>query len=106
VYAIDNRKSFEGLDCLMEMILKKNHEIDFRKFPCCLIGTKMDKEKDRQVTRDEGITFASERGFDFFEVNSKQRVNIDEVFVKLCPRVYEFGGRPPVASNKSLCKTQ
>jgi hypothetical protein len=71
----------------------------------------MDKEVNRQVTVDEGVNFASKHGFDFFEISSTQRVNVDEVFVKLCPRIKEIHEVPIIpinkqGGNKTGCKTQ
>jgi hypothetical protein len=66
----------------------------------------LDKEGDRKVTMDEGVNFAKRWGMDFFEVSSTQRINVDDVFVKLCPRILQLHGAPRVTNNKSVCKTQ
>ena len=52
-----------------------------------IIGTKLDKlESDpgkREVSEQEGINFASERGLEFYEVSSLTSRNVKQMFAKV-----------------------
>lgn len=49
-----------------------------------LVGNKNDKEKERQVTKEEGISFMKKNGISlFFETSAKTGENIEIV-------IYEF----------------
>jgi GTPase SAR1 family protein len=45
-------------------------------------GTKLDLAHKRQVSKQEGQTFADTHGFDYYETSAKQNKNIDELFEK------------------------
>ena len=48
-----------------------------------LVGNKIDDEKNRKVTTEEGENMAKECGLDFFEISEKCGVNIDNTFNEL-----------------------
>ena len=48
-----------------------------------LIGNKCDLDEDRKVSYQEGKEFAESFGLEFLETSAKQKINIDETFIKL-----------------------
>jgi hypothetical protein len=69
------RETFEHLTTWLE---------DCRKYSSpniviILVGNKIDLEANRQVTREEGETFAQKNGLYFIETSAKTAENVDEV---------------------------
>ncbi|ORX36054.1 ras-domain-containing protein [Kockovaella imperatae] len=85
VYDVSSRQSFDEL-------LKWFTEIDIH---CgegvvkMLVGNKVDKEASRQVTTDEGKTFAERMGTLFIECSAKTRVGVMEAFQELVMRILD-----------------
>jgi Ras-related protein Rab-2A len=70
-----SRETFEHLQSWLE---------DCRKYSSpniviILVGNKTDLENQRQVTREEGETFAKKNGLYFMETSAKTSENVDEV---------------------------
>ena len=77
VYDITEEISFEHI---------KKWMIDIDKFAKqgvlkVLIGNKIDKEEERKVTKEAGISMANKYGIKFFEVSAKDNINITELFL-------------------------
>jgi Ras-related protein Rab-2A len=49
---------------------------------CCLVGNKIDLAAPRQVSRDEGETYAREHGLLYFETSAATGHNVEDVFLK------------------------
>lgn len=45
-----------------------------------LVGTKKDKENEREVSTGEALEFSRERGMAYFEVSALNEENVKEVF--------------------------
>ncbi|GAA0184287.1 small GTPase [Lithospermum erythrorhizon] len=54
-----------------------------------LVGNKVDKEKDRVVSKKEGIDFAREYGCLFIECSAKTRINVEQCFEELVLKILE-----------------
>jgi GTPase SAR1 family protein len=52
-----------------------------------LIGNKADKQKERQVTEDEGLEFAKKHKLDYIECSAFNALNIDLVFSAIVRKV-------------------
>lgn len=52
-----------------------------------LVGNKVDKEKDRAVTREEGVKFAKEKKMLFMECSAKTKLGIQQAFEELVQKV-------------------
>jgi GTPase SAR1 family protein len=81
-YDISNKDTF--IDLSMWLV-----EVD----ACCdpfvkvLVGNKLDKEP-RQVTREEGETFARQHGFDFFiETSAKTGASVENLFFDIAEQL-------------------
>lgn len=54
-----------------------------------LVGNKVDRESERVVSREEGITLAKEHGCLFLECSAKTRENVDQCFEELALKIME-----------------
>ena len=54
-----------------------------------LIGCKSDLEDKRQVTKEEAEELASVLNIEYYEVSSKENINIDFVFQRISDLIYE-----------------
>ena len=88
VYDITNRDTF--------LNIKKwsNHIKDSANKDVCilLVGNKSDKEKNREVTYDDGAKVAKECNFIFLEMSAKNNSNIKEGFEILVKEMYRTYG--------------
>ena len=80
VYSITDRGSFENVVALYEEILRTK---DSDSEPGVLVGNKLDLEKQRVVSTDEGADLAKSIGLDFVEVSVKKLVNNQEPFLRV-----------------------
>ena len=51
----------------------------FFKIPIILIGNKVDLDKERAVSKDEGQSLASKFDCNFLEVSAKMKANVSQV---------------------------
>jgi Ras-related protein Rab-1A len=77
-YDITDRESFTNLDMWLSEI-KNLASGNVRVIVC---GTKLDLAHKRQVSKQEGQTFADTHRFDYYETSAKQNKNIEELFEK------------------------
>ncbi|GAA5856853.1 hypothetical protein JCM8547_008875 [Rhodosporidiobolus lusitaniae] len=92
-YSVDSRNSFNLLPDFLHVIRKVRspHDVpttaltpENTPFPFLLVGNKCDlPPATRQVTAQDGLTFARQGGGLFSEVSAKARVNIDSSFLLL-----------------------
>ncbi|CAM8958071.1 unnamed protein product [Rhodiola kirilowii] len=54
-----------------------------------LVGNKVDKESEREVTREEGVALAAEHKCLFFECSAKTRENVHQCFKELIVKILE-----------------
>ena len=71
-YDITDRDTFEYLVYILSKFIGSNHTM----FGCVIVGTKMDKEAQRQVETREGVELAAEYNFEFIETSAKDGANI------------------------------
>ena len=78
IYDIAEKKSFKNLDFWIRD-LKENAD-NFNDIFICLIGNKIDKEEEREVSIEEADEYAKEKNLPFFEVSAKTGEGIHKLF--------------------------
>lgn len=102
-YPIDNKAAFENLVQLYEEI----HAMIEVQRPTILVGTKCDKETDRQVSKESGEELARRLNALHIETSAKNNINVAESFVALVNEVEETNRRndfhPKTPRRKKEC---
>jgi small GTP-binding protein len=87
LFDVCDQNSFEDISGWIKEIRQArsaNDEKDFEKKPIdenlVLIGNKIDKVKERVVTKDQAIALAKKFNLDYYEMSCKQGINVYEVF--------------------------
>lgn len=84
VFDITNRESFASLDEWYDEVMKI---ADPHKPVFVLVGNKDDQSKQRQVTREDGLRFATSHGMDYVETSAKSGHNVEETFQILSQKI-------------------
>ena len=86
IFDITNHKTFDKIAEWMEDVKQeaKPHTPVF-----VLVGSKLNLDHLRQVSRDEAETFAKLHKIDYIEASSYSGTNVDEAFTLLVRRIYE-----------------
>ena len=86
VYAINSSDSFNDIEMWLRE-LRTHSNPDAKVF---LIGNKIDLEKDRQVTKEQGEKFCKENNInEFMESSAKTGFNAQNIFIKAAQTLYE-----------------
>jgi len=86
VYDVTNVKSFEDIDVWLKTVKEKSHD-GIEHF--VLIGTKIDLNDDRKVTKEAGEKFAKANGMKFVEVSAQTGAGITDLENILAKIIYE-----------------
>ena len=78
-YDICNKESFKDLNDWLDLIKNSASESPH----IVLVGNKIDLEKERKITAEEGEEFAIKNGLLFFESSAKTGKNVDLIFMEL-----------------------
>jgi Ras-related protein Rab-2A len=84
VYDISRRDTFNHLTRWLEEARQNANP----KMVIMLIGNKSDLEK-REVSYEEGETFARENGLIFLETSAKTAQNVEEAFLQTATKIYD-----------------
>ena len=85
-YDITMRSTFEDLN---QWIRQINDYQDISEFPIIIVGCKVDLEDKREVSTEEGHTFAAKYKCPFFETSARTGKGVKEAFSALIQKVYE-----------------
>ena len=85
-YDITNRRTFKDLN---QWIRQINDYHDISEFPIIIVGCKVDLEDKREVSTEEGHTFAAKYKCPFFETSARTGKGVKEAFSALIQKVYE-----------------
>ncbi|PRP81535.1 small G-protein [Planoprotostelium fungivorum] len=93
VYSITSSTSLQEISTLPSQI-RVLKETD--KCPIVVVGNKSDLEGERKVPTSQGESWAKSVSCTFFESSAKNRVNVDEVFLKIIKLLDQIhtGDRP------------
>jgi GTPase KRas protein len=80
VYSICSRASFCHLAKLHDLLSKNTHD---GNVSVVIVGTQSDRDKDRQVSTEQGNEFAESRNCGFVETSAKNNTNVKEAFCKV-----------------------
>ena len=80
VYDVCSRKSFKSIEQWMEEIRRYGLEGNI----CVLVGNKIDKKEEREISKKEGETLARAYQLPYFETSAKTQEGVEDVFVQLC----------------------
>lgn len=80
VYDVTNRASFHAIDKWIKDAETRMNQ----NFIKILVGCKVDTQRNRTVSNDEGIEFAKRNKMSYFECSAKTRKNINEIFSQIC----------------------
>ncbi|KAJ6237354.1 rab2a [Anaeramoeba flamelloides] len=85
VYDITDRNSFNSvMDWLEDVQLNASPNTFIT-----IVGNKRDLESKRQVSYEEGVKFAKENGFLFFETSAQSSYNIEKIFEETANKIYQ-----------------
>jgi Ras-related protein Rab-1A len=97
IYDVTNKTSFKQLESWLE-IIENNASEDILKI---LIGNKIDLEEDREVTKEEGQSFANQHNIQFMETSAKMNTNVNEAFEALAKIMMEYNVNQKVKATKN-----
>ncbi|CZR50647.1 uncharacterized protein PAC_00521 [Phialocephala subalpina] len=80
MYSITSRTSFDELLVFQQQVLRVKDE-DY--FPMIVVGHHCDREKDRQISKEEGEALARSFGCPFLEASAERRINVEKAFYDL-----------------------
>jgi small GTP-binding protein len=84
IFDITKKKTFNNVCNWVTKLKKENGDI----FPILLIGSKLDKCKYREVNRQEAQEYAKKNNMIYYEVSSKDDINIINSFKELVRKIF------------------
>ena len=96
IYDITSRKTYENIKNWVTQIKEEVSD----KVNIILVGNKIDDEKNRKVSTEEGEKMAKEIGFYFYETSAKTGINIDSTFNDLVKKTVESFSKTNVKGDK------
>ncbi len=57
--------------------------------PFIIVGNKLDKSEEREVSEEEGRKFAKKYGVDYIETSAKNDMNVNKAFELLAIKILE-----------------
>ncbi|KAJ1728601.1 Ras- protein Rab-18 [Coemansia sp. RSA 2049] len=86
VYDVSSRETFEHLDNWVEELSTYCSSDDVVKM---VVGNKIDKESERQVTRKEGAEYARRHQTLFLECSAKTKIGVQQAMEELVNKIVE-----------------
>ena len=78
-YDVTNRKSFEMVDDWYSFVEQNGKD----KSTIIIVGAKCDEKERREVSFEEGRMYAKKKGIEFYEISSKNGINIDKTIERM-----------------------
>jgi len=99
VFSVDSLKTFEKINHWLEFI---EEHTDIKEKPIILAGNKIDIE-NREVSNEEGIKLAKEKGMKYFECSAKTGFGIKDAFHQLYKDIYDiYSSKDKLKQNNTL----
>jgi GTPase KRas protein len=100
MYSILDLTSFEFVPLLIEEINKYHPKLP----PILICGSKCDLESERQVEIEQGKQLADEYKAKFYEISSKENINISSMFSEFAEDIFNsHQGLSSKRVNKKCC---
>jgi len=84
IFDILNRKSFKNLEFWISKLKELSGDVPF-----IIVGNKLDKSEEREVSEEEGRKFAKKYGVDYIETSAKNDMNVNKAFELLAIKILE-----------------
>jgi GTPase KRas protein len=100
VYSIASRATLDRLEVFHRSVQKKGDPVFM------LVGNKIDKAFEREVSKDEGAALARQFGCEFIETSAKTAQNVDRAFtnlVRALRHATELKAQIPLKEKKKKC---
>jgi len=94
VYDVANRESFEHIPDWAEGLMINVELRDKQRFPCMLVGNKVDIIEERSVTTMEGRLLANRKGWPFYEASAKTGAYVNDIFLRIAKHLFSLF--PPI----------
>jgi len=101
VYTVTRLGSFHEVQYYLERI-ERTRDDSPNNIPITIFANKVDLVNEREVSSDDGMSFASLNGVCYLEGSAKERINIEEAFDGLV-RIIKKSRKPQ--ENKAQRKT-
>jgi len=88
VYDVTNEESFTNLDYWLKLI--SDYTLPVNPIPKLIVGNKTDSNKDRKISYEQGLEYATSRGMKFIETSAKDNLNITKAFLLMINDMYEI----------------
>ncbi|XP_062126127.1 ras-related protein Rab-7a-like [Drosophila sulfurigaster albostrigata] len=93
-FSVTNRKSFEDLNLWRNEFLSLGKPQNPEQFPIVVVGTKIEVEADRPVTKQEAQQWCDSFSIPYFECSSKAGTNVKVAFETFIAKVSDSQKRP------------
>ncbi|KAF0508260.1 ras related protein 1b [Gigaspora rosea] len=104
MFSITEQSTIKELAELREQIIKVKGS---DTVPMVLVGNKCDLEKDRMVTRKQGLALSQTWGHTaFYETSARHRIHVDEVFYDLVRQINRQSPTRRRSKKKKRCSIQ
>ena len=90
MFSLTSRKSFDIAVTLHKRIVKLKHGFNPKLIPMVLVGNKVDLINERQVHTIEGEELAKKFGCKYFEISTKENINIEECLIEVVRRIVGY----------------
>lgn len=87
VYDITNGASFSALPGWFDSMKSRLSLVDSESFRGIVLGNKADRTQERQVTQQNGRTYADSIGWIFLETSAKSGLNVEKAFIEIADQI-------------------